>query len=192
MHYPVLLETELASRWKISVAALRAWRQRNIGPRWHKLLRKHVRYHVADILEFEATALPQWLALQAVQEQPRRAGKSGIVAALDASDPPPDFVDAKTVVAFSKLPYHYIADRQMRERLQIPHMTVVRVVRYSLLAVWRWELERSRVGGTEDRVIELAPEEPEPPPAKALRWYEITPAKAETQADAGKLEIACD
>lgn len=63
---------------------------------------------------------------------------------------------------------------------------------YSLVAVWRWELERSQVGGTEDPVIELAPEEPEPPPAKALRWYEITPAKAETQADAGKLEIACD
>lgn len=28
--------------------------------------------------------------------------------------------------------------------------------------------------------------------AKALRWYEITPAKAETPADAGKLEIARD
>ena len=135
MHYPVLLETELASRWKISVAALRAWRQRKVGPRWHKLLRKHVRYHVADILEFEATALPQWLALQAVQEQPRRNGKSGKFAALDASDPPPDFIDAKTVVALAKLPYYYIADRQMRERLQIPHMTVVGVVRYSLVAI---------------------------------------------------------
>ena len=61
MHYPILLETELANRWKLSVKTLRTWRQRNVGPRWYTLGR-HVRYHVADVLAYEVNALPQWLA----------------------------------------------------------------------------------------------------------------------------------
>ena len=68
MHYPILLETELANRWKLSVKTLRTWRQRNVGPRWYTLGR-HVRYHVSDVLAYEGNALPQWLALDGQAEQ---------------------------------------------------------------------------------------------------------------------------
>ena len=40
MHYPILLETELANRWKLSFKTLRAWRQRmrNLaGARWGRM-----------------------------------------------------------------------------------------------------------------------------------------------------------
>lgn len=184
MHYPILLEIDLAKRWKFSVMALRNWRYRNVGPRWHKLLGRHVRYHVADILEFERTALPQWLAQQAVEEQLVRTGKPGKFAVLDASDPSPDFVDAKTAAATSRLPYYFFADPLRRNKLQIPHMAIVGVLRFSLLAVWHWELQRSQVGGKVEPVIESPPLKPESPAGKALRWYEITPAKTQVQADA--------
>jgi hypothetical protein len=98
MHYPILLETELANRWRLSVKTLRTWRQRNVGPRWYTLGR-HVRYHVADILAFESHALPQWLTLEATEHQLKQTSKSGKFIVLDDSPPPANFVDAKTMAA---------------------------------------------------------------------------------------------
>ncbi len=52
MRYPVMTEKHLAERWQVSLKTLRRWRLDGEGPVWHKLFR-HVRYHEADILEFE-------------------------------------------------------------------------------------------------------------------------------------------
>lgn len=52
MHYPVMTEKHVAERWQISLKTLRRWRLDGEGPAWHKLFR-HVRYHEADVLEFE-------------------------------------------------------------------------------------------------------------------------------------------
>ncbi len=52
MHYPVTTERQVALRWRISLKTLRRWRLDNQGPIWHKLFH-HVRYHEADIIEFE-------------------------------------------------------------------------------------------------------------------------------------------
>ena len=52
MHYPVMTERQIAARWKVSLKTLRRWRLDSEGPIWHKLFH-HVRYHQADILEFE-------------------------------------------------------------------------------------------------------------------------------------------
>ena len=52
MHYPVMTEKQVADRWQISLKTLRRWRLDGEGPVWHKLFR-HVRYHEADVLEFE-------------------------------------------------------------------------------------------------------------------------------------------
>ncbi len=52
MHYPVMTEKHLAGRWQVSLKTLRRWRLDGEGPVWHKLFRQ-VRYHEADILEFE-------------------------------------------------------------------------------------------------------------------------------------------
>ena len=53
---PILLETELTERLKLSVKPLRAWRQHHVEPRWYTLGR-HVRRHVADVLAYEVGSL---------------------------------------------------------------------------------------------------------------------------------------
>jgi len=186
MHYPILLETELANRWKLSVKTLRSWRQRDAGPRWYTLGR-HVRYHVADVLVYETTALPQWLAQEAAEQHVKRTGKPGKSVVLDDGPPPANFVDAKTMAAYAKLPYYIFADPKVRSQRQIPHLQVVGVVRYSPLAVWHWEQEHSVIGqkAPTSTVRDRAPE-PVPTTAfKAPRWYEINPAPTEAaQTDA--------
>ena len=62
MRYPVMTEKQLTSRWKISLKTLRRWRSVNQGPVWHKLFR-HVRYHEADIHEFERQGTQHWAAI---------------------------------------------------------------------------------------------------------------------------------
>lgn len=46
-------ETELASRWKISVRTLQDWRRRKTGPRFVKLQGWAVRYPLQAVIEFE-------------------------------------------------------------------------------------------------------------------------------------------
>ena len=55
MHYPVMTEKHVADRWQVSLKTLRRWRLDGAGPVWHKLFR-HVRYHEADILDFERSS----------------------------------------------------------------------------------------------------------------------------------------
>ena len=62
MQYPVMSERQLAARWKISLKTLRRWRSNNEGPTWHKLFR-YVRYHVADVLDFERRGAQHWSAI---------------------------------------------------------------------------------------------------------------------------------
>lgn len=62
MHYPVMTERQVAFRWKISLKTLRRWRLDGEGPVWHKLF-QHVRYHEADILEFERQSAQHWMAI---------------------------------------------------------------------------------------------------------------------------------
>ena len=145
MHYPILQETVLAIRWKLSVKTLRAWRQRNVRPRWYTLGR-HVRYHVADVLAYEVNAIPQWLAQEAVEQHLKSTGKAGKFVALDDSPPPANFVEAKTMAAYAKLPYYLFVDPKVHNQRQIPHLQVVGSVRYSPLAVWHWEQEHSVTG----------------------------------------------
>ena len=185
MHYPILLETELANRWRLSVKTLRTWRQRNVGPPWYTL-RRHVRYHVADILVFESHALPQWLTLEATEHELKQTSKTGKFIVLDDSPPPANFVDAKTMAAYAKLPYYIFADPKVRSQRQIPHLQVVGSVRYSPLAVWHWEQEQSVIGQRPPTpsVRERAPEPAPTSALKAPRWYEINPAStAITQSD---------
>ncbi len=191
MHYPILLETELANRWKLSVKTLRTWRQRNVGPRWYTLGR-HVRYHVADVLEYEAKALPQWLAHEAVELHLKRTGKPGKFVVLDDNPPPASFVDAKTMAAFAKLPYYIFADPKVRNQRQIPHLQVVGSVRYSPLAIWHWEQEQSVIGQKAPTPPVRKHDRSSAPTTtlKAPRWYEINQASADvTKSDSGDAHI---
>ncbi len=46
-------ETELATRWKISVRTLQDWRRRKTGPRFVKLQGWAVRYPLQAVIDFE-------------------------------------------------------------------------------------------------------------------------------------------
>ncbi len=50
-------ETELASRWKISVRTLQDWRRRKIGPRFVKLQGWAVRSPLQALIDFEERSL---------------------------------------------------------------------------------------------------------------------------------------
>jgi hypothetical protein len=52
MRQPVMTERQPADRWQASLKPLRRWRLDNQEPAWHQLFR-YVRYHEADVLEFE-------------------------------------------------------------------------------------------------------------------------------------------
>ena len=56
MHYPVMTEKQLASRWKVSVKTLRRWRQNKVGPVWRKLFR-HVRLVDVNYPDRSATTI---------------------------------------------------------------------------------------------------------------------------------------
>ncbi len=72
MHYPVMTERQLAFRCEISLKTLRRWRLDGEGPIWHKLFQL-VRYHEADILEFERVSAQHWTAILGDGERVPRA-----------------------------------------------------------------------------------------------------------------------
>jgi hypothetical protein len=66
MHYPVMTEKHVADRWQVSLKTLRRWRLDGEGPVWHKLFR-HVRYHDADVLEFEHSSAQHLMTLLGIK-----------------------------------------------------------------------------------------------------------------------------
>ena len=68
MHYPVMTEKHLADRWQVSLKTLQRWRFDGEGPVWHKLFR-HVRYHEADVLEFERRGAQHLMALLGINRE---------------------------------------------------------------------------------------------------------------------------
>lgn len=53
MHHPILLETELAKHWQISIKTFQRWRSQQTGPKFIKLENRSVRYRLADIETYE-------------------------------------------------------------------------------------------------------------------------------------------
>lgn len=66
MHYPVMTEKHVADRWQVSLKTLRRWRLNGEGPVWHKLFRR-VRYHEADVLEFEHSSAQHLMTLLGIK-----------------------------------------------------------------------------------------------------------------------------
>ena len=77
MHYPAMSERQVAARWRISLKTLRREPRRRRA-RWHKLFH-HVRYHEADILEFERQSAQHWMT------RPVAAGRR-FLSAVSADD----------------------------------------------------------------------------------------------------------
>lgn len=180
MHYPVMTERQVAARWKISLKTLRRWRLDGEGPVWHKLFH-HVRYHEADILEFERQGAQHWQAILGERERvPRVVTHPPKVAdetqLPDAAEPDVQYVSAKEVIEATQLPAHLFTDRDQRYYKRIPHLLLVGNVRFSLDAVLQWELANSIPGRAKgvNEASATPPLEPEPKaPARIPKWYEL-------------------
>lgn len=180
MHYPVMTERQVAARWKVSLKTLRRWRLDNEGPIWHKLFH-HVRYHEADIIGFERQSAQHWMTIlgdgervpRVVTHPPKNADDPQLP---DAAEPEVQYVSAKEIVKATGLPAHMFTDRVERERKRIPHLLLVRNLRFSLDAILQWELANSVRGDAKElKSLPVAPEpEPEPQiPTRVPRWHEL-------------------
>ena len=120
MHYPVMTEQQVAVRWTISLKTMRRWRQDKVGPAWHNLFH-HVRYHEADVFEFEQQSAQHWLTILGDRECVPRIvthPPKEIAAPNDQDtlpDPAVNYVSAKEVVAATGLPGHLFQDRAARD-----------------------------------------------------------------------------
>lgn len=179
MHYPVMTERQVALRWRISLKTLRRWRLDNEGPIWHKLFH-HVRYHEADIIEFERQSAQHWMAILGDRERVPRVvthppKKAADQPDADAAEPDVKYFSAKEIVEATGLPAHMFTDRVERERKRIPHLLLVRNLRFSLDAILQWELANSVRGDAKElKALPVAPD-PEPElqmPVRVPRWYE--------------------
>lgn len=167
MHYPVMIEKHLAERWQVNLKTLRRWRLDGGGPVWHKLFR-HVRYHEADVLEFERRGAQHLMTLLGIHREFKPADED-VGEAFDAQGS--RYLTAKDIAEAASLPLHIFQDRAERDRKQIPHLMLGGNLRFSLQAILDWEMANSVIGS-----VAAAAEEdttPAEPPAPAKRWYEL-------------------
>jgi hypothetical protein len=158
----------VADRWQVSLKTLRRWRLDGEGPVWHKLFR-HVRYHEAEVLEFEHSSAQHLMTLLDI----KRKFKPEVPEAaqgLDAKAEENDFT-AKEIAEASSLPIHLFRDQAERNRKRVPHLMLVGNLRLSLPAILEWEMANSVVGSAAAAVTEEA-ESPAAPSKPAKRWYE--------------------
>ncbi len=180
MHYPVMTEKQVAFRWKISLKTLRRWRLDNEGPLWHKLFHQ-VRYHEVDILELERQSAQHWMAIlgdgervpRSVTHPPKNAGDS---QPPDTAEPEVQYVSAKEIVEATSLPASLFTDRVERERKRIPHLLLVKNLRFSLEAILQWELANSVRGDAQKPATQSAApvqERQADVQSRVPRWYEL-------------------
>lgn len=84
------------------------------------------------------------------------------------------YINAKKIVEATSLPAHLFTDRIERERKRIPHLLLVRNLRFSLEAILQWELANSVRSGVREPVTQIVEPEPEPVvPGRVPRWHEL-------------------
>src|SRR3990167_11273524 len=154
MHYPVMTEKHVADRWQVSLKTLRRWRIDDEGLVWHKLFR-HVRYHDADVLEFEHSSAQHLMTLlgikRAFQPEEPEAARGRDAKAED------NYFTAKEVAEAASLPIHLFRDQAERSRKRVPHLMLVGNLRFSLPAILKGEMP-NRVGGTPPTAVSENPE----------------------------------
>ena len=171
MHYPVMTEKHLADRWQVSLKTLRRWRSDNEGPVWYKLFR-HVRYHEADILDFELRSAQHLMTLLGINREFKPAEPDATLdQGLDA-EAASHYLTAKEIAEAASLPIHLFRDQAERSRKRVPHLMLVGNLRFSLPAILEWEMANSVPGKAAAAVVEEAEVPPEAP-VQAKRWYEL-------------------
>ena len=169
MHYPIMTEKHLADRWQLSLKTLQRWRLNGEGPLWHKLF-CHVRYHEADILEFERRSAQHLMTLLGINREFKPVTPDADQD-LDA-ETAGHYLTAKEIAKAASLPLHFFHDQSERNRKYVPHLMLVGNLRFSLPAILQWEMANSVTGSVAAAVGEEAAS-PENPAEPTKRWYEI-------------------
>lgn len=168
MHYPVMTEKQLADRWQVSLKTLQRWRLNTEGPIWHKLFR-HVRYHEADIIEFERRSAQHLMTLLGIS---REFKPSDADAGEELDVEGSHYFTAKEIADAASLPIHLFRDQAERNCKRVPHLMLVGNLRFSLSAILEWEMANSVLGNVTTAVVKDSEVSTEPivPPK---RWYEL-------------------
>ena len=106
MRYPVMTEKHVADRWQVSLKTLRRWRLDGEGPVYYKLFH-HVRYHEADVLEFERRGARHLMTLLGINREFKPADEDGGMA-LDSQES--RYLTAKDAAEAATLPIHIFQD----------------------------------------------------------------------------------
>ena len=92
----------------------------------------------------------------------------------DAEESRSQYITAREVAAITGLPIHMFGDRDERDRKQIPYLSLVGNLRFSMEAILQWELANSVPGITSESLPAVATAEPDSQPdvpARVPRWY---------------------
>ncbi len=116
MRQPVMTERQPADRWQASLKPLRRWRLDNQAPAWHRLFR-YVRYHEADVLEFERRSAQHLMTLLGINREFRPADED-VGAAFDAQGS--RYLTAKDIAEAASLliPFFKIAPNANADRFR--------------------------------------------------------------------------
>ena len=117
-----MTEKHVADRWQVSLKKLQRWRLDGGGPVWHELFR-HVRYHEADVLEFEHSSAPHLTTLLGI----KRVFKPEVPEAEQGLDikAEDNYFTAKEIAEAASLPIHLFRDQAERNRKRLPQMMLV-------------------------------------------------------------------
>jgi hypothetical protein len=117
MHYLMMFEKDLAARWQVSLKTLRRWRLDNEGPVWHKLFR-HVRYHEANILEFESRSAQHLMTLHGIKREFMPAEPDATLGQGHDAKAEGHYFTAKEIAETASLPIHLFRDQAERNHTQ--------------------------------------------------------------------------
>lgn len=171
MHYPVMTEKHLADRWQLSLKTLRRWRLDGEGPVWHKLFRQ-VRYHDADILEFEQRSTQHLMTMLGINREFEPAEPEATLGQGLGADAESHYFTAKEIADAASLPIYLFRDQTERNRKRVPHLLLVGNLRFSLPAILAWEIENSVRGNAAAAAFEEI-KSPATPSEPAKCWHEI-------------------
>jgi hypothetical protein len=120
------------------------------GPVYYKPFR-HVRYHEADVLEFERRGAQHLMTLLGINRAFNPADED-VGMALDSQES--RYLIAKDPAEAASLPIHIFQDRAEREPKQIPHLMLGGNLRFSLPAILGRENANSEPGNAASAVVE--------------------------------------
>jgi hypothetical protein len=118
MDQKLLTPSELAAHWSIKRQTLQKWRTKGYGPRYLKISNR-ILYPMQAVLQFQKSSLQQSTAQNPVPETSKPLTSSDVAFIL-------------------KLPTYWFLNTKMRQKLNIPYVTVNKEVRFKLNEVKAW------------------------------------------------------